>query len=198
MSNRPNDILLPQGWDWDRVEQHRARYGVAEDMVPETAYGSGPVTAWCTIGWHRYKMHNIIMGELACGFRVAGGVVGTVRAWQDEPTLEAMREAYWEDRLARVCHNAEPGTYGHECGKPAAWVGVTPKGFRCGFCADCKERGHEARHVVAWEPVPPVQVAALAGEVASDSALAFDWWTDTFGDLIGWTFANSANRYLHT
>ena len=22
------------------------------------------------------------------------------------------------------CHNAEPGTYGHECGKPAAWIGT--------------------------------------------------------------------------
>ena len=32
-----------------------------------------------------------------------------------------------------ICHNAEPGTYGHECGKPAIWIGITKTGFRSGF-----------------------------------------------------------------
>ena len=48
------------------------------------------------------------------------------------------------------CHNAEPGTYGHECGKPAAWIGTNHKGFSSGFCDDCKCHGYEARDVIAW------------------------------------------------
>ena len=50
------------------------------------------------------------------------------------------------------CHNAQPGTYGHECGKPAIWVGENRNGFRCGYCADCKRNGYEARGVVSWQP----------------------------------------------
>ena len=51
------------------------------------------------------------------------------------------------------CHNAQTGTYGHECGKPAAWVGTTASGFRSGFCNRCREFGDEARAFVAWQPV---------------------------------------------
>jgi hypothetical protein len=50
------------------------------------------------------------------------------------------------------CHNAEPGTYGHECGKPAAWIGTTAGGFSAGYCADCKRNGSEARICVSWTP----------------------------------------------
>lgn len=44
------------------------------------------------------------------------------------------------------CHNAEPGTYGHECGKPATWVGTSEyQGtiYRLGFCDHCKRHGYE-------------------------------------------------------
>ena len=50
------------------------------------------------------------------------------------------------------CHNAEPGTYGHECGKLAVWVGVSSSGFRACFCDDCRRNGYEARQCVIWEP----------------------------------------------
>ena len=44
------------------------------------------------------------------------------------------------------CHNAERGTYGHECGKPATWLGTDQKsGFISGFCDACKTNGYEAR-----------------------------------------------------
>jgi len=46
------------------------------------------------------------------------------------------------------CHNSQ---HGHECGKPAKWIGANAKGFKSGFCAECKESGYEARPVVAWE-----------------------------------------------
>jgi hypothetical protein len=48
------------------------------------------------------------------------------------------------------CHNAEPGTFNHECGKPAEWIGVKKNGFASGFCGKCKTYGFEARGVVAW------------------------------------------------
>lgn len=49
------------------------------------------------------------------------------------------------------CHNSEPGTFNHECGKPANWIGTNANGFKSGFCSECKESGYEARTVVRWE-----------------------------------------------
>jgi hypothetical protein len=53
------------------------------------------------------------------------------------------------------CHNAEPGTFGHECGKPAVWIGTQADGFKSGFCVACRARGWEARSCIAWEPMDP-------------------------------------------
>ncbi len=53
-----------------------------------------------------------------------------------------------------LCHNAEPNTYGHECGKPAVWIGTTKlRGFRAGFCDECKRLGFEAKDIATWEPL---------------------------------------------
>lgn len=52
------------------------------------------------------------------------------------------------------CHNAEPGTYGHECGKQAEWIGTHPNGFRSGFCNACKLEGYEAKPITQWERAP--------------------------------------------
>jgi len=51
------------------------------------------------------------------------------------------------------CHNANVGTYGHECGKPAVWIGTDRKGWRSGYCVGCRATGDEARICVKWEPV---------------------------------------------
>jgi hypothetical protein len=61
--------------------------------------------------------------------------------------MQQHSNAYVMDGL---CHNAEPGTYGHECGKPAVWVGVNSNGFASGYCDDCKRRGHEAKQCTGW------------------------------------------------
>ena len=54
-------------------------------------------------------------------------------------------------RLWPRCVNAEPGTFGHECGEPAAFVGIKAKsGFQAAFFVDCKVRGHEARRFGDW------------------------------------------------
>ncbi len=59
----------------------------------------------------------------------------------------------------RKCSNAEPGTFNHECGRPATWIGTKASGYRTGFCCDCKAHGYEARAMVAWERIP-AEVAA--------------------------------------
>lgn len=54
------------------------------------------------------------------------------------------------------CINAEPGTFNHECGMPAQWIGSRPsrlhrgKMFRGAFCNDCRERGTDARSSTEW------------------------------------------------
>lgn len=49
------------------------------------------------------------------------------------------------------CHNSEPGTFNHECLKPATWIGRYPNGFQSGFCDHCKEHGWEAKACVGFE-----------------------------------------------
>jgi hypothetical protein len=44
---RPSDISLPPGWTWDRVEQQRAKWGIAPNMVPLVS--AGGAVAWGTI-----------------------------------------------------------------------------------------------------------------------------------------------------
>ena len=51
------------------------------------------------------------------------------------------------------CHNAEPGTFNHECGNPANWVGYKANGYGAGFCDKCKQYGHERKDIVRWNPI---------------------------------------------
>jgi hypothetical protein len=45
---RPADIKLPDGWDWDRVEAQRAKWSIADNMVP-IATIPGACVAWGTV-----------------------------------------------------------------------------------------------------------------------------------------------------
>lgn len=54
------------------------------------------------------------------------------------------------------CHASEPGYFGHECGKPAKWIGTNAKGFCSGYCDECMRDGSEARAVISWERIAPV------------------------------------------
>lgn len=54
------------------------------------------------------------------------------------------------------CHNAQSGTYGHECGKPATWLGTKPNGWQSGFCNRCKTDGDEARNFTQWVVHPNI------------------------------------------
>lgn len=57
-----------------------------------------------------------------------------------------------DDGTAR-CINAEPGTFNHECGKPATWIGTAASGSRACFCDACKAGGWDARRMREWEPI---------------------------------------------
>ena len=48
------------------------------------------------------------------------------------------------------CHNANTGTYGHECGKPAQWIAQKDSGYRSGFCDHCKNNGSERTNFKHW------------------------------------------------
>lgn len=45
---RPSDIALPDGWTWERVEAQRAKWDIADSMVP-IAQVPGACVAWGTI-----------------------------------------------------------------------------------------------------------------------------------------------------
>lgn len=68
------------------------------------------------------------------------------------------------------CHNAEPGTYGHECGRPAMWIGTDRNGFRSGFCLRCRAEGFEARAIVKWEPAPAVEPTSQGQQIVIPGA----------------------------
>lgn len=51
------------------------------------------------------------------------------------------------------CINSEPGTYNHECGKPATWIGTDRTGFQACYCDACKLSGYEARKVIEWHQI---------------------------------------------
>lgn len=60
------------------------------------------------------------------------------------------------------CSFAFPGTYGHECGKPATIVGIKPSEsttngvFYSRRCAECaKEHGGDNLGIKSWEPYDP-------------------------------------------
>ena len=48
------------------------------------------------------------------------------------------------------CNNAEPGTYGHECGQPAQWTATNKQGHTAGFCDQCKNTGTETKRYSNW------------------------------------------------
>lgn len=56
-----------------------------------------------------------------------------------------------QNATTNKCCNAEPGTFNHECGKPATWIGIKPSGFRAAFCDFCKDHGWEATGFTSWE-----------------------------------------------
>ena len=53
-----------------------------------------------------------------------------------------------------ICHNANHGTFGHECGKPATWLATKADGWQSGFCDHCKAHGDERHGFTKWATHP--------------------------------------------
>ena len=62
------------------------------------------------------------------------------------------RNAYATDGK---CHNAQRGSYNHECGKPATWTARKASGFASGFCDWCKVNGDERHGYAEWTRIVP-------------------------------------------
>jgi len=48
-------------------------------------------------------------------------------------------------RIWPRCTNAEPGSFSHECGDPADFIGSKSDGVQACFCSACREHGAAAR-----------------------------------------------------
>jgi hypothetical protein len=57
-------------------------------------------------------------------------------------------------RIWPRCTNAEPGSYGHECGEQAGFIGSRADGGQSCFCSACKAQGSEARRYSDWQALP--------------------------------------------
>lgn len=71
------------------------------------------------------------------------------------------------------CHNAEPGTFGHECGAPATWIGTKANGFQSGFCDECKAHGTEARRFAQWQRTSNNRPGDQAAIVAEETGMSY-------------------------
>lgn len=77
------------------------------------------------------------------------------------------RQLAGTDLLWPRCVNAESGTYGHECGQPARYIGLS--GDRAAtFCAFCRMHGHDAAKVQTWHSLP-----AFPTDESGQPALSF-------------------------
>ena len=88
--------------------------------------------------WHEVP---VVFGDVASVVAAAASIEGS------GPTTRIVDEANPDrrDHYPRhgSCSNANRGTYGHECGKPAAWLGTRPNGFQSGRCDRCRREGDE-------------------------------------------------------
>jgi hypothetical protein len=85
MSERPSDIILPEGWTWERVEEQRAKWGIADNMVP-IAVVPGACVAWGTInGVRLLRLEELISAYLAAKtLDEAGRLAVEVECYADE------------------------------------------------------------------------------------------------------------------
>ena len=70
-------------------------------------------------------------------------------------------------RIWPRCTNAEPGSYGHECGEAAAFIGSRPDGGQSCFCSACKAHGSEAQRYALWQELPTMGRADNAAEATA-------------------------------
>lgn len=125
--------------EWSRLAQ--AAYAVNLNSIGHKYSGAAsiPNNAAIDIGYFDL-LQSGYRAWLLSGFANAAPIINQHVAGPDN--------LYATDGL---CHDSEPGTFNHECGRPAKWLGVTAAGFWSGYCDHCKQHGHEAKRVVRWQ-----------------------------------------------
>lgn len=72
------------------------------------------------------------------------------------------------------CVNAEPGTFGHECGKPATCVGTNHEtGAQAALCDHCAMNGSEGRKLGNLQSLGVAPVAVGSYVTVTDAACAY-------------------------
>lgn len=84
------DIILPAGWNWERVTAERIKWGMSDDMVP-----------CATVA------HTSIMGTRVAGGVTAWGTINSVRRGQAMNRAEEAGKAYFLDQPAADYATAE-------------------------------------------------------------------------------------------
>lgn len=51
------------------------------------------------------------------------------------------------------CTNCDAGSYNHECGAVAKWIGTSSTGHRAAYCDDCLRHGREGRRCTSVEKI---------------------------------------------
>ena len=92
------------------------------------------------------------------------------------------------------CTNAEPGSYGHECGEPAGFIGSRADGGQACFCSACKERGLEARRYSDWQALPTMGPWEPRAEVTTARAFIVTRPGDAGSDWAVRTWASTAEQ----
>ena len=92
------------------------------------------------------------------------------------------------------CTNAEPGSYGHECGDAAGFIGLRSDGSQAYFCSACKERGSEARRYSDWQALPTTGLGEHRAEVTTARAFIVTLPGDAGSDWTVRTWASTAEQ----
>ena len=97
-------------------------------------------------------------------------------------------------RIWPRCTNAEPGSYGHECGEPASFIASRAEGGQACFCSACKEHGSEARRYSHWKALPTMGQADNAAEATAVRAFIVMLPGDDGSDWTVRTWASKAEQ----
>ena len=94
-------------------------------------------------------------------------------------------------RIWPRCTNAEPGSYGHECGEPAGFIGSRADGGQSCFCSACKAQGSEARRYSDWQAL---RTMGQGGSAAKAHAFTITLPGDAGSDWTVHTWASTAEQ----
>ena len=97
-------------------------------------------------------------------------------------------------RIWPRCTNAEPGSYGHECGEQAGFIGSRADGGQSCFCSACKVHGSEARRYSHWQALPVMGKGDSAAEATAARAFIVTLPGDAGSDWIVRTWATTAEQ----